>query len=238
MFSKIRQRVRDYLADRLRVPSIESSLKRLAACGFKPMGVYDVGAYRGDFAEEVLKIWPQTRVTCFEPQTSRAEDLEALRLKHPNQIDYQACLLGAEPRDAVTFHVGDTASSVLAHSAGDQYPTIELPMTTIDTFRAEGNRGPCNLLKLDVQGYELDVLRGAESTLRSDVEVILAELNFLDIYAKVPLMHETLAWLAERDFVAYDISSLIRRPLDDALWQADFVFTRCTSELRRKKTWN
>jgi FkbM family methyltransferase len=226
------------LAVRLRVPSINSSLKRLAACGFEPQGVFDVGAFRGDFAKEALQIWPKTHVTCFEPQAYRAEDFEKLCHKYPNQVDYQKCLVGATPREAVTFYVGGSASSVLPHTSADQYPTIQLPMTTLDTFRAEANRGSCSLLKLDVQGYELDVLRGSEQTLRSDVEVILAELNFLDIYDHVPLVHETLAWLSERDFVAYDISSLIRRPLDDALWQADFIFTKRMSPLRQNKTWS
>lgn len=238
MLSTIRRRLRDYLAQRLHVPSIESSLKRLAASGFKPTGVYDVGAYRGEFTKTVLTIWPRVQVTCFEPQSHLASDLIALQERFPNQVSYEQCVLGSAPKDSVTFHMGDTASSVLSNAVGVQYPTVQLPMKTIDQIRGSAQICPCNLLKLDVQGYELEVLRGAEETLKQDVEVILAELNFLDIYAEVPLIHETLAWLAERDFVAYDISSLIRRPLDNALWQADFVFVRERGDLRKQKAWN
>jgi hypothetical protein len=48
-------------------------------------------------------------------------------------------------------------------------------------------------------------------------------------------MHEVVAWLAARGFVAYDISGLTRRPMDDALWQADMVFLRKDDPLRRDK---
>jgi hypothetical protein len=48
-------------------------------------------------------------------------------------------------------------------------------------------------------------------------------------------MHEIVAWLAERDFVAYDVCGLARRPLDDALWQTDIIFVRKRDPLRRDK---
>jgi hypothetical protein len=44
-------------------------------------------------------------------------------------------------------------------------------------------------------------------------------------------------WLNERDWVAYDICGLTRRPLDGALWQADFMFVPCNSPLRNDKRW-
>jgi hypothetical protein len=44
-----------------------------------------------------------------------------------------------------------------------------------------------------------------------------------------------VAWLFGRGFVAYDICGLTRRPLDDALWQADLIFVRNDDPLRRDK---
>ncbi len=237
MISYLRNRVRDLLADRLRVPSIESSLRRIAKTGFTPLGVYDVGAYKGEFTKTVLHFWGNTNVTCFEPQTDLAPDLDRLKAMYPNQIEYHQCLLGAKPQEEVVFHVGGTGSSVLSNSEGTQYPTTRSTMVSLDSFRAQQMRKPCSLLKLDVQGYELEVLKGAEDTLRDETEVILAEVNLIEVYSGAPLMHETIAWLAERDFVVYDICSQIRRPLDDALWQTDLLFTRKSSRLRSDRRW-
>lgn len=182
MLNFLRRRFRDYLANRLRVPSIESSLRRIDGCGFSPDGVYDVGEYKGEFAEIVLGIWPKTHVTCFEPQKSRVEYLNALVGRFPNHVSFHSCLLGATKQDSVDFHLSETGSSVLANSVGGQAPTVQLPMTTLDERRAIEESKPCTLLKLDVQGYELDALLGAEETLRNETQVILAEVNFLDIY--------------------------------------------------------
>lgn len=107
-------------------------------------------------------------------------------------------------------------------------------MTTIDEL------GPLlpapSLIKLDVQGYELAVLQGAERTLPR-ASVLLAEINLLDIHQGVPLMAEVIGWLSTRNWVAYDLAGMARRPLDRALWQIDLVFVPASSPLRADKRW-
>ncbi len=110
-------------------------------------------------------------------------------------------------------------------------------MRTIDQIVSEhfGDQGP-EFLKLDVQGYELEVLKGAEKTL-PQIQVILAEINLLDIHQNVPLLADVVAWLNDRDWVTYDICGFIRRPLDQALWQIDMIFVPKRSPLRIDKRW-
>lgn len=50
MLSAIRHKIRDRLARRLGVPEIQSALERMRDNGFQPAQIFDVGAYRGDFA--------------------------------------------------------------------------------------------------------------------------------------------------------------------------------------------
>lgn len=146
-----------------------------------------------------------------------------------------SCLLGAEDRELVQFHLAETASSVLSERAHPQTVTASFPMRTVDHVVEEdcGGEAP-EFLKLDVQGYELEVLKGAVGSL-SSIQVILAEVNFLEIYEQVPLFGDFVSWLSERGWVAYDICSLIRRPLDRALWQADMLFVPLDSPLRQDK---
>lgn len=130
-----------------------------------------------------------------------------------------------------------TASSLLSEKNGPRHPAATYEMRTLaSVVERDTNRAP-DLLKLDVQGYELEVLKGASSHL-DEIQVILIELNLLDLHEKVPLLHEVTAWLAERGWVAFDICGLTRRPLDDALWQADFVFVPEESGLRQDKRWD
>ena len=93
-----------------------------------------------------------------------------------------------------------------------------------------------DFLKLDVQGYELEVLKGAEKSLHS-INAILAEVNLIDIHDGAPLLAEMIAWFSQHGWVAYDICALTRRPLDQALWQADILFTPEDSSLRKDKRW-
>jgi hypothetical protein len=133
--------------------------------------------------------------------------------------------------------MSETASSVLAEQTSQNFPVTFHAMRTLDQIVQE-QFGDCppDFLKLDVQGYELEVLKGAEKSLPR-MQVILTEISLLDIHQKVPLLAEVITWLNDRDWVAYDICGLTRRPLDQALWQADFIFVPHNSPLRADKRW-
>ena len=233
--STLRRMLRQYAARRLRLPEIPVALERLGRLGFNPGLIFDVGAYRGDFARECRKIWPDARIACFEPQSSILPELRQYAMNTP-QVDVFDFLLGPDERSNVILHEAETASSVLSEKDGPKHPTAAYDMRTIDSVIDSDTRLAPHFLKLDVQGYELEVLKGAASHL-SEVEIILAELNFLDIHEGVSLVHEVISWLAERDWVAFDICGLTRRPLDDALWQSDFIFVPIDSAFRSDKRW-
>jgi hypothetical protein len=89
-----------------------------------------------------------------------------------------------------------------------------------------------------VQGFELEVLAGAQSTL-DRTEVVVSEVSLLPYNKGAPLMHEVIAYLAEREFLPYDICGGLRRTSDMALFQTDMIFARRGSELRaRRKFWD
>ena len=110
-------------------------------------------------------------------------------------------------------------------------------MRTLDSICSEAGFEKIDLLKLDVQGYELEVLRGAERSLLN-TEVILMEVSLLGVNQGAPLVNEVLQFMAQRNFRAYDVCSFIRRPLDNALWQSDFVFVNEASHLLAKQSFD
>lgn len=233
----IKTQIRTQLAHRLGVPEIPFALERLAAVGFQPKQIFDVGAYRGDFARSCLDIWPQTKIACFEALESRVEQLEKLA-SDSSSLQVFSGLLGAESKENIPLYEAETASSVLVEKNAQDFPVTYHSMRTVDGIVQNHFNGESpDFLKLDVQGYELEVLKGAEQSL-GGMQVILAEVNLLDIHDGVPLLAEIVAWLGHRDWVAYDICALTRRPLDQTLWQADFIFTPEDSFLRQDKRWN
>jgi hypothetical protein len=82
---------------------------------------------------------------------------------------------------------------------------------------------PPDLIKLDVQGYELEVLRGGEACLRH-ARAVLCEVSFKVFYSGQPLFHEIVAFLAARGFTLSALGA--GTALGAPLGQADALFLR------------
>jgi hypothetical protein len=87
-----------------------------------------------------------------------------------------------------------------------------------------------------VQGYELEVLRGATETLRA-CEAVMSEVSLFRYTPDTPLADEVIGFLRDRGFVLYDVAGVLRRPLDDALGQMDLVFVKEDHPLRKSSAW-
>jgi hypothetical protein len=109
-------------------------------------------------------------------------------------------------------------------------------MITLEQYAQELIVVP-DFLKIDVQGYELEVLKGAEALLPS-IEVVFTEVNHIEIYRGAPLAAEIIAWLGDRGYALHDICNFMPRPRDGALWQTDMIFVRASSRLRSSRDWS
>jgi len=101
-------------------------------------------------------------------------------------------------------------------------------LRTLDSLLEDVERPA--LLKIDAQGYELEILEGASMILPA-FEAVLLEVAIIEINEGAPLLHDVVAFMKTRGFVAYDIVEIHRRPLDHALNQVDIVFVSEQSQL-------
>jgi hypothetical protein len=103
--------------------------------------------------------------------------------------------------------------------------------TTLDKALCEyGPIYPTVFLKLDVQGAEIEILRGSRDTL-AKVEVIQLEVALLPYNDGAPLAADVLSFMNERNFKLYDIAGFVRVNGRD-LVQMDMIFARADSTLR------
>jgi FkbM family methyltransferase len=235
MLARFKNVIRQRVTRHYDVPEIPLALERLLGNKFYPRHIFDVGAHTGEFAKLCRRIWPSAKLTCFEVLPHCVKELRAWSRADGN-AEIIECLVGAESRKAVQFHEMETASSVLEEHVPQSVPVRSYVMRTIDEIVATSSVLAPAFLKLDVQGYEFEVLNGAR-TILPNTEAILAEVNFIDIYRGVHLVDDLIVFLRDHDFLAYDICGIHRRPLDSALWQADFIFVPRTSPLRADKRW-
>lgn len=226
--------VRRFIDDRrfrLGMPTMFGCIANLKRNGFTPRMIIDVGAYEGRWTENVRTIYPDSPVLMLEANPDKEHRLAQVQRRLGPGVACQRALLGASARRDVTFYSMETGSSVMPETTGVARTPIVLDMCTLDDVTSlTAIEGPI-LLKLDVQGYELEVLRGARQTLQL-TEVLVLELSLLEYNEGAPLAAEVIHDVNALGYVLYDVCGQHRKDGSRALVQMDAVFVRSSSTLR------
>jgi FkbM family methyltransferase len=194
--------------------------------------VVDVGSNRGQFAVFARQRWPTARLLCFEPLPGPRAVLTRIanHLGNIQVLPYALSDGTGEERMHVTR--SDDSSSLLSATRRqtDVYPdSVEVEQVTVDVRRLDqlltiSELSSPILIKIDVQGAELDVLRGASEGLDSVCD-ILVECSLEELYAGQPLLDEIVVFARDQGFRAIGISSPSRAP-DGTPLQCDLLFRR------------
>jgi hypothetical protein len=132
--------------------------------------------------------------------------------------------LGAEETEQSFFVHGDQSSFYPSEYGRDVGRARQIRVRTLDSFLGSELRAP-DLIKADVQGHELSVLRGARRCLAS-AQLVLLEVSFRRAYEGAPLAHEVFGFMADEGFRIFDICSYSQRPADRELFQSDVLFAK------------
>jgi FkbM family methyltransferase len=197
-------------------------MNHIHTLGVTPKVIYDVGAAQGKWACLAASIWPSAHIIGFEPNRSNEPWLEQARCTLP-RFEYLQCLLGASHQILQYTEKGNQTSLYESSDSGLAKATAE--MLVLDELIAERRIPPPDFIKLDVQGYELEVLRGATQAL-STCEALLLEVSFYREHPAMPTVDEVIQFLSNRGFRWFDVMGILRRPGNDALWQMDLYFLR------------
>lgn len=216
---------------------------RLQDKDFDPTGILDIGAFQGDFAVQMRKIFEDAHIKMIEPLDAQKQVLENI-CKELEDVEYVQALVGEDER-TVDFHYIDvvkhpqfnqTGSSKYKENNSYPFETKQMQQTTLDKL-LQDDPHKYQLLKMDVQGAELDVLSGAKNTLK-DVEVILMEVSLVNYNESAPLVRDVLNTMHYLGFVLFDIADEIRVGQNDDLFQVDAIFLRPDSKYRAQPPFN
>ena len=148
--------------------------------------VFDVGANLGQTIESFREVFPRPTIHAFEPGPQTFRELQAKHSATPG-VSLNNCALGAE-LGTLEFieNTSPDMSSFLepgATSWGDIKNRIKLNVNTIDGYCTERGIDAIDVLKSDTQGYELEVIKGAERLLsQRRIHLIYIEIIFSEMY--------------------------------------------------------
>ncbi|MGH7176677.1 MAG: FkbM family methyltransferase [Tepidisphaeraceae bacterium] len=211
-------------------------LERAKARGLRIGCAVDGGAADGGWTEKFKEVFPDATVVCVEPRADAQPALREVARRLPG-VHVAQTLLG--PSEGSTeFHDHGHQSSTLPNSRGLAFgKTVTLPMTTLDALIAKLKLPWPDLIKLDLQGFELDALRGAGECMKH-ASALLVEIGFFQFQKGAPIAGDVVCFLRDHGYRMYDVAALWHRPLDGALAQGDFLFLRDGHPLVADNRWS
>jgi FkbM family methyltransferase len=194
--------------------------------------IVDVGANRGQFALVARKVFPRAKIQSFEPLEEPIRIFKSIFEHDPNVTIYPFAI--GRMRMISTIHItnDDDSSSMLPitktqsdmFSGAVEKDTRQVMVYPLSELIDPASIPSASLLKIDVQGFELDVLQGCEDILQKFSHLYI-ECSFIELYEGQALAHQIIAWLEERSFVLSSIHNLYYGKNGLAV-QGDFLFSK------------
>jgi len=192
--------------------------------------VVDIGANRGQFALAARQFSPMARVYSFEPLPDPADKYRSVFHGDEMAVVNESAI--GPIRELRSMHVSarDDSSSLLPIDGLQleifpetrEVSTIRVDVAPLDSFLQPSDIIAPSLLKIDVQGFEYEVLSGCESLLEK-FDLVYCECSFVELYSGQKLVPDVIQWLANRGYLLKGIYNTHYDDEGEAI-QADFLF--------------
>lgn len=195
--------------------------------------IINIGANEGQFVLKLRKYLPNAMIYAFEPLPEPLEKLKdtfksdsyfkvypfaiglnnAPQTMYLNQYSPSSSLLKMKDKHVDHFEFTEKVTQI----------TIE--ERTLDSFYDEFNFKDKTLITLDVQGYELNAIKGGLKTLQK-ADIIIAEVSFSQLYENQPLFDDINSILKELGFSYAGNFEQLLSPINNEILQADAIFVK------------
>ncbi len=195
--------------------------------------IYDIGANVGTWTLLAKSIFPQAEVHAFEPLQQHSVAFRATTRSLSNVHLHQIALGDCDGHAEMNVMSFSDASSILhmqpeiSEKHGIKAESIEkVPLERLDGFIERKNLPNPDIIKLDIQGYELVALTGAKAALNCS-KAVITEVSFCNFYSGQADFHKLVSFLADHGFSISAFGHGIG--VAKELTQADVLFVKtCT----------
>ena len=173
----------------------------------------DGGAHDGQMARRFMERFPGLKVYAFEPNADLFPRLQANLADVPGECRQLAL---ANKTQTLKMYINDSpmTSSVLPRNENSEryFDTVtqtkevrELEATSLDDWFARSGLERVDIIKLDLQGYELEALKGAKRILARGVACVYLEVNYVPFYEGSATFGEIDAFMRSRSYKLFNL---------------------------------
>lgn len=206
---------------------LKNFLAVLKKQGFYPRTVYDIGANRGMWSRNCMSVFPNAVYYLFEPQEKL---LPKIHKKLEGYNNYKVFSVGVGDQNKTkdfTIHVREDSCSYLytPEEAMDRgFDQITIPMIRLDDFVKKNELEMPSIIKIDAEGLDFEVLKGAGELLLH-AEVVLVEVAIMN--QRLPnTALKILETMESNGYRLFDITDLNRPFPNGVLWLCEFAFIK------------
>ena len=196
--------------------------------------IFDVGANSGQFSRMMAAVRPNAKIHAMEPLPDCYEKLAGLA-REGLQVTAHRTAVGART-GMIEMHrnVYPDSSSirVMKDIHREQFPftagidqALQAPITTLDEIGSRTSIVDNVFVKVDVQGYEDEVLRGGREIV-SRAKAVVLEVSFVPLYEHAPTFDEIYSTMKSYGHTFAGCLDQLVGPLDGAILQGDALFLR------------
>ncbi len=212
--------------------NIVGAIEHLDIIAFvRPKHLIDVGANKGQFALATYSAAPDVRIDCFEPLPAAAKTLAAWAEAASPHLRIHRMALSDRKGSAEFYVTSREDSSSLFRPAEAQRENgidvknrILVSTDRLDNVLCANEIGRPSLLKIDVQGGELDVLKGMGQLL-DVIDYIYLETSFIELYEGQSLFADTHEYLKSQGYILRGVANCVGHPTRGPS-QADALYCR------------
>jgi len=177
--------------------------------------IFDVGANEGQSIERFKSIFPKSIIHSFEPIKECYEKI--IKIYDKKNIFINNYALGDKDCERF-FYINKNTYTSSFFKINNKYKelvnsdrinmSVKKKISTIDGYLALHKIKKIDILKIDTQGYELNILKGAKKSLKNKIKFIEFELILADYYKKKVKFYEIDKLLSENNFILYDMGNI------------------------------
>ena len=199
--------------------------------GLNPNVIYDIGANVGDWSRNMMIFFPNANYQLFEANNNNKKYIE--------NMNHHIILLGDKEESNIPFYkiingynTGDSMYlEVSSAFQNNNYTTSYLEKKKLDNYIIENRLPIPELVKIDVQGAELDVLKGMDLII-DNVKHFIIEVSLHHWNKDAPMIEDIIAYMYKKDF--YFVDTLENHYVDGYNIQIDILFSHKSTNFRKE----